>query len=85
LAFVWFLNYWKKNPPEMVKSVVAAAEGAGVPYKVKPNPSGGDGSARRRFVVLSSTAGFPRAQIARRPIRSTPGKRPHLRGKKDLT
>jgi len=33
-----------KNSPEMVKSVVAAAERAGVPYKVKSYPSGGGGS-----------------------------------------
>jgi hypothetical protein len=33
-----------KNDPAMVKSVVAAAERAGVPYKVKPNPTSGGGS-----------------------------------------
>jgi len=38
-----------KNSPEMVKSVVAAAEKAGVPYKVKPYPAGGGGSDAGRF------------------------------------
>lgn len=33
-----------KNAPEMVKSVVAAAERASVPHKVKPYPIGGGGS-----------------------------------------
>jgi Peptidase family M28 len=33
-----------KNSPEMVKSVVAAAERASVPYKVKSYPTGGGGS-----------------------------------------
>jgi uncharacterized BrkB/YihY/UPF0761 family membrane protein len=33
-----------KNDPEMVKSVVAAAERAGVPYNVKANPTSGGGS-----------------------------------------
>ncbi len=38
------MNGTVKNSPEMVKSVVAAAESAGVPYKVKPYPIGGGGS-----------------------------------------
>jgi aminopeptidase YwaD len=33
-----------KNDPDMVKSAAAAAERAGVPYKVKANPTGGGGS-----------------------------------------
>jgi len=33
-----------KNDPEMVKSAVAAAQRAGVPYKVKANPTSGGGS-----------------------------------------
>lgn len=33
-----------KNDPEMVKSTVAAAQRAGVPYKVKANPTSGGGS-----------------------------------------
>jgi hypothetical protein len=38
-----------KHSPEMVKSVVAAAERARVPYKVKPNPTGGGGSDAGSF------------------------------------
>jgi hypothetical protein len=38
-----------KNSPEMVKSVVAAAERAGVPYKVKPYPLGGGASDAGSF------------------------------------
>jgi aminopeptidase YwaD len=38
-----------KNSPEMVKSVAAAAECAGVPYKVKPYPVGGGGSDASPF------------------------------------
>lgn len=38
-----------KNSPEMVKSVAAAAERAGVPYQVKPYPSGGGGSDAGSF------------------------------------
>ena len=38
-----------KNSPEMVRSVVAAADRAGVPYKVKPNPTGAGGSDAGRF------------------------------------
>jgi hypothetical protein len=33
-----------KNAPEMVKNVTAAAERAGVPFQVKPYPTGGGGS-----------------------------------------
>jgi hypothetical protein len=33
-----------KNSPEMVRSVVAAAQRAIVPYKIKPYPTGGGGS-----------------------------------------
>ncbi|HET7089827.1 MAG TPA: M28 family peptidase [Anaerolineae bacterium] len=38
-----------KHSPEMVKSVVAAAQRAGVPYKVKPSPVGGGGSDAGSF------------------------------------
>jgi hypothetical protein len=38
-----------KNSPEMVKSVVTAAERAGVPYKVKPYPTGGGWSDAGSF------------------------------------
>jgi Peptidase family M28 len=38
-----------KNSPKMVKSVVAAAERAGVPYKVEPYPTGGGGSDAGSF------------------------------------
>ena len=38
-----------KNAPEMVKSVAAAAERAGVPFKVKPYPTGGGGSDAGSF------------------------------------
>lgn len=38
-----------KNSPEMVKSVAAAAERAGVPHKVKPYPTGGGGSDAGSF------------------------------------
>jgi hypothetical protein len=38
-----------KNSPEMVKSVVAAAERAGVPFKVKPYPIGGGASDTGSF------------------------------------
>jgi aminopeptidase YwaD len=39
------INGTLKNSPEMVKSVVAAAERAGVPYKVKGSPFGGGSDA----------------------------------------
>jgi aminopeptidase YwaD len=38
-----------KNSPEMVKSIVAAAERAGVPFKVKAYPIGGGGSDAGSF------------------------------------
>jgi len=38
-----------KHAPEMVKSVIAAAERAGVPYQVKPQPTGGGGSDAGSF------------------------------------
>jgi len=38
-----------KNSPEMVTSVVAAAESAGVPYKLKPYPRGGGASDAGSF------------------------------------
>jgi hypothetical protein len=38
-----------KNAPEMVKSVATAAERAGVPFKVKPYPTGGGGSDAGSF------------------------------------
>lgn len=38
-----------KNSPQMVKSVVAAAERAGVPYKVKSQPTGAGGSDAGSF------------------------------------
>jgi hypothetical protein len=38
-----------KNSPEMVKSVIAAAERAGVPYKVQSYPAGGGGSDAGSF------------------------------------
>jgi protein-S-isoprenylcysteine O-methyltransferase Ste14 len=38
-----------KNSPEMVKSVIAAAERAGVPYLVKPYPTGGGASDAASF------------------------------------
>jgi hypothetical protein len=48
-----------KNSPEMVKSVVAAAENAGVPYKVKSYPTGGGGSDAGSF----SQAGLKAATL----------------------
>jgi hypothetical protein len=48
-----------KNSPEMVKSVVAAAERAGVPYKVKPHPFGGGASDAGSF----SQAGLKAATL----------------------
>jgi hypothetical protein len=38
-----------KNSPEMVRSVVAAADRAGVPYRVKPYPTGGGASDAGSF------------------------------------
>ncbi len=38
------VNGTVKNSPEMVNSVIAAAERAGVPYQVEPYPLGGGGS-----------------------------------------
>jgi hypothetical protein len=38
-----------KNSPEMVRSVVAAADRAGVPYKAKPYPTGGGASDAGSF------------------------------------
>lgn len=43
------VNGTVKNSPEMVKSVIKAAECAGVPYKVKPFPIGGGGSDTGSF------------------------------------
>jgi hypothetical protein len=43
------VNDTVKNSPEMVESVVKAAERAGVPYKVKPYPPGGGGSDAGSF------------------------------------
>jgi hypothetical protein len=43
------VNGTVKNSPEMVKSVVEAAERAGVPFKVKPYPLGGGGSDAGSF------------------------------------
>jgi putative aminopeptidase FrvX len=48
-----------KNSPEMVSSVVAAAERAGVPYVVKPYPAGGGGSDAGPF----SQAGLKAATL----------------------
>ncbi len=48
-----------KNSPEMVVSVVAAADRAGVPYKVKPYPTGGGGSDAGSF----SQAGLKAATL----------------------
>jgi aminopeptidase YwaD len=48
-----------KNSPEMVKSVAAAAERAGVPYQVKPYPLGGGGSDAGSF----SQAGLKAATL----------------------
>ncbi len=48
-----------KNSPEMVKSVAAAAERAGVPYKVKSYPTGGGGSDAGSF----SQAGLKAATL----------------------
>jgi hypothetical protein len=48
-----------KNSPEMVKSVVAAAERAGVPYRVKPQPTGAGGSDAGSF----SQAGLKAATL----------------------
>lgn len=48
-----------KNSPEMVKSVVAAAERAGVPYTVKPSPTGAGGSDAGSF----SQAGLKAANL----------------------
>lgn len=39
-----------KNDPEMIKSAVAAAERAEVPYKVKANPTSGGGSDAGAFI-----------------------------------
>lgn len=43
------VNDTVKNSPEMVKSVIEAAERAGVPYEVKPYPRGGGGSDAGSF------------------------------------
>ena len=43
------VNNTVKNSPEMVKSVIEAAERAGVPYEVKPYPRGGGGSDAGSF------------------------------------
>jgi aminopeptidase YwaD len=43
------VNRTVKNSPEMVESVIKAAERAGVPYKVKPYPLGGGGSDAGSF------------------------------------
>jgi hypothetical protein len=48
-----------KNSPEMVKSLIAAAKRAGVPYKAKPNPIGAGGSDAGSF----SQAGLKAATL----------------------
>ena len=50
-----------KNSPEMVKSVAAAADRAGVPYKVTPYPLGGGASDAGSFTKagLKATTLFP--------------------------
>jgi aminopeptidase YwaD len=50
-----------KNDPEMVKSVIEAAERAGIPYKVVRNPTGGGGSDAGPFTQagLKATTLFP--------------------------
>ncbi len=48
-----------KNSPEMVESVAAAAERAGVPHQVKPYPTGGGGSDAGSF----SQAGLKAATL----------------------
>jgi aminopeptidase YwaD len=53
------VNRTVKNSPEMVKSVVEAAERAGVPYTVKPYPLGGGGSDAGSF----SEEGFKAATL----------------------
>ncbi len=53
------VNGTVKNDPEMVKSVAAAAERAGVPYKVKPFPFGGGGTDTGSF----SQAGLKAATL----------------------
>ena len=69
-TFLWFDGAWSlailtsevngvKNSPGMVKSVVAAAERAGVPFKVKSYPLGGDGSDAGSF----SRAGLKAATL----------------------
>jgi hypothetical protein len=50
------MNGTVKNSPEMVKSVVAAAERAGVPYKVKSLPFGGAGNDSGPFSQASLKA-----------------------------
>lgn len=48
-----------KNAPEMIESLVAAAERAGVPYRVRPYPTGGGGSDAASF----SQAGLKAATL----------------------
>jgi hypothetical protein len=48
-----------KHSPEMVQSVIAAAERAVVPYKVKPSPTGGGGTDAGSF----SQAGLKAATL----------------------
>ena len=53
------VNNTVKNDPEMVKSVAAAAERAGVPHKVEPFPFGGGGTDTGSF----SQAGLKAATL----------------------